>query len=207
MRNNRQIQGILPDDALVDWFCFQVEATEQSISEAAERIMAVKLRRDRRAFDDLYRHCGTKFLSFLLWRGLEDATAEEVIHDIFADIWLRADEFDPAKETAAHWMYSVLRDHTLVALYEQKWRSAMAAEPRQIGVEHVSPDEVILLREKRTLLRRVIASLPKADVDLLRLRFAGDLSATAAARLTKIPVGTIKTKMRRTIATLRASVA
>lgn len=67
------------------------------------------------------------------------------------------------------------------------------------------PEAVTLEAEQRDAIREAVACLPRPQRDVVELRFFGDLSLEEIARTTRIPVGTVKSRLHRGLASLRAS--
>jgi RNA polymerase sigma-70 factor (ECF subfamily) len=165
------------------------------------RLVSAVVKGDRGALAALYdRH--SPILLALGVRILADrALAEDVLHDMFLEAWHHAAEFDGSRGTVRAWLITRMRSRSLdrrgkvvrggrVAEAAAKETAATAAE----GIAGADRDRV----------RRGVAGLPAELTVIIELAYFDGLSASEIAERLGLPVGTVKSRLARAIATLRA---
>jgi RNA polymerase sigma-70 factor (ECF subfamily) len=172
--------------------------------EDAELMTAV-VRGDRAALAALYdRHAA--LLLALAVRMLQDrAQAEELLHDVFLEAWHHARDFDPHRGSARAWLLTRTRSR---ALDRRAARARQARVVEQAALERAeerAADAGAGLDGER--LRREIANLPPELIAVLELAYFEGLSSSEIADRLEIPIGTVKSRMARALATLRALLA
>ena len=84
--------------------------------ESDEAIVASIALGDRRALASLYdRHAG-RLLGIAHWFGLTNSDAEDIVHDLFLEVWHHAGDFDPRRGTAQTWILVRLRSRIVDCL-------------------------------------------------------------------------------------------
>jgi RNA polymerase sigma-70 factor, ECF subfamily len=160
--------------------------------------------RDQVALGALYdRH--SRLLFGLLVRMLGDpGDAEEVLQDVFVQTWTRAETFDPALGSAAGWLIGIARNRAIDRLRTNASRRR-GSEVVETAVTAVTPESAAVLAERQEAVRHALASLHSDQRELiLRAYFRGLTQSELAAEL-KLPLGTVKTRIRTGLAHLRSA--
>jgi RNA polymerase sigma-70 factor, ECF subfamily len=159
--------------------------------------------RDTSALAALYeRHA--PFALGVAHRVLRDrAEAEEVVQDVFLSVWNGRVHYDPKRGRFTSWLYVMARNRALDRL-RQRGSRPQGDPPtgREAGAE--ADGEMHLLDgERRNVVLAALAKLPEPQRRALELAFYGGLSQSEIARETGEPLGTVKSRMSRAMATLR----
>ena len=138
----------------------------------------------------------------LLTRILGDGQeAEDVLHEVFLEVWERAADYDPARGTVRAWLVMRARSRGLDRL--RALGRARAVPNDRLGVEGpapTAPADVISVH-------RALAKLPPELRVLLELGYFGGMSSAEIAAHEKLAVGTVKSRVARALAELRASLS
>ncbi|MFK7754755.1 MAG: sigma-70 family RNA polymerase sigma factor [Sedimentitalea sp.] len=157
--------------------------------------------RDETAFAELFQHFAPRVKAFLMRSGADAAMAEECAQDVMATLWRKAHLFDPARASAATWIFTIARNRRIDALRKQR-----RPEPEDLtwGPE-AEPDQedVLSLQQESEILRDALNALPHAQKDLIERAYFGDLSHSEIAAQTGLPLGTIKSRIRLALERLR----
>ena len=154
---------------------------------------------DQSALTALYD--GTNRLVFgLVLRILGDhATAEEVLLDVYTQVWRQAASYDGARGTPATWLFTIARTRAIDRLRsgrlgDERRRPIEAAEnePSRLA----NPEESSLDAERRALVRSALESLAPEQRQVIELAYFGGLSHSEIAARTGQPLGTVKTRVR-----------
>ena len=171
----------------------------------AALIVAVGRDRDRGAFAELFALAAPRCKAFCLARGTPDAVAEEIAQEALAAVWRDAPAFDPARGSGAFsWLYGLARDEWLRALGRYLGRTA--AERERLAEPSEPPPDRDVAAERRARAERLRAAMGRLSghqVLLLRDVFVRGLSHGAIARVRRMPLGTVKARLRRALYALR----
>jgi RNA polymerase sigma-70 factor (ECF subfamily) len=158
-------------------------------------------REDTEALSQLYdRYNG--ILKALILRVIHnEAEADDLLQEIFMEIWNQAKNFSAEKGKPLGWMVTLARRRAIDGL-RKKQAYARAEERLQQETEqqpdawvHNSTEEEIAVGDTRVLIRRVIATLPPAQQVAIELAFFRGMSQREIAAKTNTPLGTVKTRL------------
>lgn len=166
---------------------------------AAELVRAVA-RGDEPAFAALYDQYSHILFGLLLRILRSRAEAEDVLQEVFLQVWRQAASFDEERGRAFTWLVTLARSRALDRLRavdardRAADRSAQQAPPAISAVE--SADEGAIRSEREKIVRSALATLPEEQRNNLLLAYLGGMSQTEIAEQTGQPLGTVKTRMR-----------
>jgi RNA polymerase sigma-70 factor (ECF subfamily) len=164
-------------------------------------MVRVRDERDRAAFATLFRHFAPRVKGFLMKSGADAAMAEECAQDVMTTLWRKADQFDPARASLSTWIFTIARNRRIDLLRRQN-----RPEPEDLpwGPEpEPEQAEMMVLQQETEQLGRAIAALPEAQRDLIQKAYFGELTQSEIARITGLPLGTIKSRLRLALERLR----
>lgn len=164
-------------------------------------IARIRDAQDKAAFSRLFHHFAPRVKSFLMRSGADATLAEECTQDVMATLWQKAHLFDPARASAATWIFTIARNRKIDALRKQR-----RPEPEDLpwGPEH-EPDQadVLALQQDCDKLGEALAELPDKQRTLIEKAYFSDLSHSEIAEETGLPLGTIKSRIRLALDRLR----
>lgn len=138
--------------------------------------------------------------------------AEEVVQDVFAQVWRDASRYDSSRSTVAGWIVMLTRTRAIDRLRARRARpdqagavDATAAVP--LPSSQSTPETSTLSAEDTRLVRGALARLPDQFRSLIELAYYEGLSHSEIAARTGIPLGTVKTRLRNAMGTLRSVLA
>ena len=170
-------------------------------------LVAVGRRRDREAFAALFRFFAPRLKSYFLRLGTQPRTAEDLVQETMLRVWDRAGLYDPARAQASTWVFTVARNLRLDSLRGER-HPEPESEALLAGLADEGEDAEALLdsarREERVQI--ALASLPAEQIEILRLSFFEDVPHAEIARRLELPLGTVKSRIRRALRRLRGIV-
>ena len=172
------------------------------VTDWSDCILAIAARRDRDRFAQLFLHFGPRLKSFFLRLGVAPGEAEDLVQDVMLAVWRKADQFDPARASAATWLFTIARN-LRIDLKRRERDPAAFAEFYQGGGE-ATPGETLIATEDGRRVRQAMAELPADQIEVIRLSFFEDRPHSEIATLLQIPLGTVKSRARLAMARLRA---
>jgi RNA polymerase sigma-70 factor (ECF subfamily) len=166
---------------------------------------------DPSALGALYdRHAG-RILALCLRVLRQRAEAEEVLGDVFWEVWERADRYRPERGAPAAYLAMLARSRAVDRLRSRP--REVTADPAT-GVLDVAPEppagasgphEDAVASERRRRVRRALADLSPEQRRVLELSYFGGFSHSEIARALDEPLGTVKTRIRQGLVRLRRS--
>jgi RNA polymerase sigma-70 factor (ECF subfamily) len=166
---------------------------------------------DRDALGQLYdRHASVLMALGVRILGSR-AQAEDVLHDVFLEAWHHARDFDPARGSVRAWLVTRMRSRCLDRRASASRRARMATDLQHqedsLSGARREPGATEGARVDGERLHTQLASLPAELAQLIELSYFDGLSSSEIAERLQIPVGTVKSRMARALATLRQALA
>jgi RNA polymerase sigma-70 factor (ECF subfamily) len=165
-------------------------------------IEAVAMRRDRDAFARLFDHFAPRLKAYLMKAGATAGAAEDFAQDAMLTVWRKAELFDRTKAHAATWIFTIARNRRLDVL-RQDARRLPLPEIDLAQDEPEQPDKVVLAAENAARLKAAMARLSPDQIEVLRLAFFQDNAHSEIARRLELPLGTVKSRIRKAMIKLR----
>ncbi len=179
--------------------------TERSESRLAELLQAVA-RNDRPAFEAFYNATSERVLSVALRITHKMEIAEEVVGDVYLQVWRQADRFDAARGNALAWLTMLGRSRALDTVRKNSSVPTHAAAPISEAPEAQAsecPPDMLLAVEQNSALHAALAALKPDQRQLLALAYFRGYSHSELSQFTGMPLGTVKTQLRRTVSKLK----
>ncbi|HYI52000.1 MAG TPA: ECF RNA polymerase sigma factor SigK [Microbacterium sp.] len=160
---------------------------------------------DQAAFAGLYDMLSPRAFGLILRVLVDRSQSEEVLQEVFLEIWQSASRFAPNKGQGRSWVLTIAHRRAV-----DRVRSAQASTDRDvkagfrdIGVAHDGVAEEVELRIEGQRVSEALATLPDPQREAITLAYFGGYSQSEIAALVGAPLGTIKTRMRDGLSRLR----
>jgi RNA polymerase sigma-70 factor, ECF subfamily len=142
--------------------------------------------------------------------GLADA--EEIVQEVFVSVWRNAHTFDPQRGALRPWLLQIAHFRILNELRRRSRRPQLDANADSDTLEdlpdlNAEPVEQAWTAYRREALRAAVDQLPPHQRQALSLAFFEDLTHEQVADTLSVPLGTVKTRIRTALKTLRANLA
>jgi RNA polymerase sigma-70 factor (ECF subfamily) len=159
---------------------------------------------DQQALGQLYDRFGSVMYAVAFRVAGQQADAEEVVMEAFAQAWREAPRFDQARGSVAAWLTMMTRSRALDLVRSQSRReritdTAAREEPVSgpaMSSGFPSPGATVLEEERKKAVSAALASLSLPQRQAIELAYYDGLSQSEIAARLKEPLGTIKTRMR-----------
>ncbi len=179
----------------------------QTADETQARLLGRIAARDAQALSELYDQTAGPFFS-VVFRILGDASeAEEVIQDVFVQIWEKAATFDSILGSPFHWALSIARHRAIDRLRSRQRRARLSEELVEAGEGEpsamVAPDDGAVGADSAASVRSALTHLPAEQRQVIELAFFRGLTHPEIAETLGEPLGTIKARIRRGLLKLR----
>ena len=170
--------------------------------------LAVTLRRvaegDRAAFEEVYHRTSVKLFGVCLRILPVRQEAEEALQEAYLSVWRRAGSFDAAKGSAMTWLITLTRNRAVDRL---RSGGKVATAPIELADEVPDPtptaSSMLESSEDERRLAHCLGTLEGGDAQLIRTAFFDGSTYAELATRAATPLGTIKSRIRRALLTLR----
>lgn len=135
-------------------------------------------------------------------RGL----AEEAALDVYSQVWRSAESYDPGRGSVWCWLLLLTRTRSLDLIRSRNRRADLFDELDEgfdVAVNGPGPDEATEATEEAQKVRAALDSLPPAQREALQVAYFRGLSYSETAVALGLPLGTLKTRIRTGLASLR----
>jgi len=169
----------------------------------ADWIAAIAARQDRTAFAALFAFYAPRIKTLLMRMGASADVGEDIAQETLLSVWRKAASFDPARASASTWIYTIarnlridrLRHDNMARLYEQ------SETVEREGPER--PDATLSAEERAQRVRAALDKIPEEQVCVLKLSFFEGHAHGDIAEELKLPLGTVKSRLRLAMSRLR----
>ncbi|GHH18195.1 MULTISPECIES: sigma-70 family RNA polymerase sigma factor [Sphingomonas] len=160
---------------------------------------------DRAAFRDLYSLTSAKLFGICYRICGERQAAEDVLHDVYLTIWKRAGAYEPARASPITWLATIARNRAIDWQRAQTVRRASPIEdaPPILDTAPLASD-VLLEAESTHQLHACLDSLEERQRAAIRTAFFDGVTYAELAEREAVPLGTMKSWVRRGLARLKA---
>ena len=161
---------------------------------------------DERALLALYEATLSRVYGLVLRLVRRPHLAEEVAEEVFFQVWRQAPRFDPARGRPLTWLLGMARSRAIDAIRREarfqheeldEETAPMSAPAAESG------DELLAVAQGHAQLHRALLLLKPQPRQLVALAFFNGLSHEEIASQTQLPLGTVKSRIRRALLKLR----
>lgn len=153
---------------------------------------------DRSALQMIYNSEAPRMIGVARRILLRQDLAEEAVHDAFVRMWRNADSFDASRGSAVGWLYTIVRNCALT-IYRSEHRHDRADD----DVRNISDDDAISRLPETSALRRCLERIERPRRDVVVLAYVHGLSHGELAKRLGVPLGTVKSWVRRSLMSLQ----
>lgn len=150
---------------------------------------------------ELYRRYAAELFGFAASALGDRELAEEVVQDVFAQLWRHAGDYDQSRASVRTWLYAIARNRIVDA------HRRASARPKRAGNDSLdSAAEIDAALDQAVLRWQVTAALARltpAHREVIRLAHYGGLTMREIAERTGIPLGTVKSRTSYALRSLR----
>lgn len=181
--------------------------TEQVQTADVELLRAVA-RGDERALAEIYDRYHIILFGLLVRILNSREEAEDVLQEVFLQVWRRAADFDEKRGKPFTWLVTLARSRGIDRLRNLAARERVAQAGTRDALESVSDAATDAFRsEQRGLVNSALAQLPEEQKRTLILAYFDGLTQSEIAAKLGAPLGTVKTRMRAGLTKLRELLA
>lgn len=165
-------------------------------------------RKEGAALSLLYDRYGRLAFSLAISILHDPSTAEEIVQEVFTTVWRMASEFRPERGKVSSWLMTICRHRSIDELRRRRIRPAVELTERLFELELTDggdPAESAFYVFERAHLKEALACIPDEQRAVIQQAYFEGWTQREIADRGKIPLSTVKTRMRRGLAKLRES--
>lgn len=180
-------------------------------ADEESRVLAARLLQvaagDRAALADVYRRTSAKLFGVCLRILVERSEAEEVLQEVYLAVWQKAGGFDLGRASAMTWLIVLARNKAIDRLRSRAGARGAHA-PAELAEALEDPAEgalgTLIEKEGRARLMDCLEELAPEQRDAIRTAFLDGWTYERLATEAGVPLGTLKSRVRRGLTKLRA---
>jgi RNA polymerase sigma-70 factor (ECF subfamily) len=169
-------------------------ASDVACESSDEQLIARIADGDRRALGVLYARHHVRMYRFLVRLTDNAATAEDLVSDIFLDIWKQADRFEGRSQVTT-WMLGIARHKAISALRRRRAEHLDDEMAESIVDGSVNAEATLQEQETVTAIRQALTQLSAAHREIVDLVYYHGKSISEVAAIVGVPEATVKTRM------------
>lgn len=185
----------------------QATNTEMRDSQHAKMLLAAATG-DARAFEQFYTQTA-RLANAIIWRVAGPDYVEDVLADSYFQAWQQAAKFDPARGSALTWLLTIARSRALDRLRMERLRHGGHAGAPEFDAQtqaddvQSGPDSLLQSLQQSSELHQAVGRLSANERWVIGLAYFRDMSQSEIARVTGLPLGTVKSLLTRSQQKLR----
>lgn len=179
-------------------------------AEAARSQLAAALVRvgtgDRAALRIVYQDTAAKLFGVLIRILKSRSEAEDVLQDVYVTVWRKAALFNPERASAITWLIAIARNRAIDRLRSgaSARRSAPIEEAADISDSAPGALDMVVRAEQQARLGTCLGELEEKTSQAIRFAFLDGMTYEQLAERMSVPLGTMKSWIRRGLLKLRA---
>jgi RNA polymerase sigma-70 factor (ECF subfamily) len=168
-----------------------------------EALAKVAESQDIGSFKKIFDYFSPRLKSFLMRSGADEAIAEEIIQETMTIIWTKADYYDPKMASPSTWIYTIARNKKIDILRKSRKAILEDIDTAVLPPVESKADENIEHDQKFEMITQYLDDLPEDQLNLLKMNFFEEKSHGEISEITKIPLGTVKSRIRLALEKIR----
>jgi len=149
---------------------------------------------DQVAMQALFARHQVRLYRFVLRLVRSQATAEDLISEVFLDVWRQAGTFE-GRSAVSTWMLSIARFKALSALRRRVEEDLDDETAARIEDQSDDPELTLAKKDKSAVLRQCLTGLSREHREVIDLVYYHEKSVEEVAEIVGIPAATVKTRM------------
>ncbi len=170
--------------------------TEQDLVKALKE-------REKAAFNYLYDYYSGALYTIVKQIVQNGELANDVLQDVFVNIWRKMDSYDPAKGRLFTWMLNIARNASIDALRSKSYQNTQKNQEITDNVNNISGQSIQSNLDTIGLKKHLLKLKPELRT-LIDLAYFKGYTQEEISEIEEIPLGTVKTRIRNALIQLRS---
>jgi len=168
-----------------------------------------------KSFEGVYERTSRRVFSVILRINTDRAEAEDVLQETYVKVWHQSKQFDPSRGQASTWLMCIARNGAIDSVKRKRarpnlsWHTDSEADNPLDDFPSLDagPFETLAAQQHAAAVRRCLHALPADQRQCLALAFYEGLTHQEVASQMGRPLGTVKSWLRRSLLSLKESLA
>jgi RNA polymerase sigma factor (sigma-70 family) len=152
--------------------------------------------KDQSALSQLYDRYHKILFAFAFKILLSREETEEVVADVFVQVWRTAQTYDPKKAKVDTWLFMLTRSRALDRLRRKSKGQKEQEIAKEMPIATPALDHELLVQDRIDRVKKALAQLPAEQRQVLEMAYFDGLTHLEIALKINVPLGTIKTRIR-----------
>jgi RNA polymerase sigma-70 factor (ECF subfamily) len=162
----------------------------------SDLLQRIAERADPAAFRELYQAYGPRVKAYMMRKGADAGTAEDLAQETLLAVWRKAALYAGDKGSTTTWVFAIARNLRIDRLRrEVPWQELPEERLAEASGEPPA-DEAIAEKERQAHVQAALTTLPSDQKEVVSLAYLEGLSHSEIAARLGIPLGTVKSRMR-----------
>ena len=176
------------------------KAAKESSAQSDAFLLTEIAKKETGALSGLYERYSARLYGLALKILKDESLAQDVVQDIFLKVWQNADKFEKSRGSAIAWLMILCRNRSIDKLRQREKstkRSAVFNEELNIATSFFeNPLETVEQNELQKTMTNALSQLPQEQRTAIEMAFYQGFSQSEISDELKVPLGTIKTRIR-----------
>ena len=128
--------------------------------------------------------------------GSSDIVAEDLLQEVMLTVWRRSETFDRSKAAVSTWLFTIARNKRIDMLRKEIRPQLDPLDPMLTPNQEDSADNVYGFKQESLKITNAIDQLPDEQAVLIKMTYYEDKSHSNIANELKMPLGTVKSRIR-----------
>ncbi len=159
-----------------------------------EALVALIAKGDKKALQILFARHNVKVFRFILRFLNDEGTAEDLVSEVFFDVWRQAERFESRSQVST-WILGIARNKALSTLRKRSTEELDEEVAEFIEDPSDSPETTMHHRQRSEILQDCLAQLSAAHREIIDLVYYHEKSIDEVAEIIGVPQNTVKTRM------------
>ncbi|MEJ7735991.1 MAG: sigma-70 family RNA polymerase sigma factor [Chitinophagaceae bacterium] len=159
--------------------------------------------RDEQSFSYLYSNYSGALYSIILQIVADHDLANDVLQEVFINIWRKIDSYDQSKGRLFTWMLNISRNAAIDFLRSKAYQNSKKNQEFPEVLHVGNGDQMTQMNIDNIGLKKIVYKLKAESRVLIDLAYFKGYTHEEIAELEKIPLGTVKTRIRSALIQLR----
>jgi RNA polymerase sigma-70 factor (ECF subfamily) len=155
------------------------------------------------AYTHLYQHYKGAIFTIIKQVIADDAIAEDVLQEVFVNVWNNIEKYDASKGRLFTWLLNVARNMAISKTRSKNFKSFEKNDAIENYVDYLESKDSEQLNINKIGLRKEVHNLKNDYKNVIELAYFNGFTHEEIAKHLEIPVGTVKTRLRNAVIELR----